>query len=222
MPSTIQFPGLYPDRTQSPPALPRRFTRLRAGVREALGVGALVVAAMLPFLASPHPGAKPAACVTPVNLGGRLHVTLNCDSHLFLLLAEDPRRMLTEEYRTWQSRPLYGALGWTLAMPFRAAGLEQVGERRLPPTIWASPRGGRPATRLLPWYGGFILLNALLLAGAVMLFRRLAGARSYRDAAILLPVPVLLANELTRAFFWTPHLQMFNVFVPVLSLWLFC
>lgn len=220
MQSTIRLP-VHPERTGVLPERPRRLAGARRRLREALVAGALVIAATLPFLASPHPGANASRwCLNPVDLGGRLHVDLNCDSHVFLLLAEDPRRVLTEENRMWQSRPLYGALGWTLALPFRAAGLEAVGAR-LPDSAWAPGRGGRPPGRLLPWYAGFILLNALLLAASVMLFRRVAGARSFRDPAMILPVAVLLANGVTRGFFWTPHLQMFNVFVPVLSLWLF-
>lgn len=220
MQSTIRLP-VPPKRSGAPLARPPRLAGARRWLREALIAGALVIAATLPFLASPHPGANASPwCLNPVDLGGRLHVDLNCDSHVFLLLAEDPRRLLTEENRMWQSRPLYGTLGWMLAMPFRAAGLEAVGAR-LPDSAWAPGRGGRPPGRLLPWYAGFILLNALLLAASLMLFRQVAGARSFRDPAIILPVAVLLANTVTRGFFWTPHLQMFNVFVPVLSLWLF-
>ncbi|HEU4881447.1 MAG TPA: hypothetical protein VFT45_04350 [Longimicrobium sp.] len=222
MQTTLPLPAIQPDRTAPAPPKPRRLSGAGRALRETLLVAALVAAATLPFLASPHPGRRAAAyCLNPVNLGGRLHVDLNCDSHVFLVLAEDPRRVLTPGSGAWQSRPLYAALGWALAMPYRAAGLEAVGAR-LPSRAYAPGRGGAPPGRLLPWYAGFITLNALLLAASLMLFRRMVGARSYRDPAIVLPVAVLLANEVTRAFFWTPHLQLFNVFVPVLSLWLFC
>ncbi|HEU0298235.1 MAG TPA: hypothetical protein VFR37_02250 [Longimicrobium sp.] len=220
MQSSVQIPHLHP----APAGVPRDRRRLPAArrlLREGLAAGALVMAFTLPFLASPHPGAEAnLRCLNPVNLGGRLHVDLSCDSGMFLLLAEEPGRVLREDFRIWQSRPLFGGLGWVLSQPFRAVGMEAVG-RRLPASAWAPGRGGAPEGRMLPYYAGFIVLNALLLAAALMLFRRLIGARSYRDPAIVLPAAVLLANEVTRAYFWTPHLQMFNIFVPVLSLWLF-
>jgi hypothetical protein len=38
---------------------------------------------------------------------------------------------------------------------------------------------------------------------------------------MLVPLALLLLNEISKPFFWTPHLQIFNIFVPVLSLYLF-
>jgi hypothetical protein len=36
----------------------------------------------------------------------------------------------------------------------------------------------------------------------------------------VLPVAMLAVNEVTKAYFWTPHLQVFGILVPVMAVWL--
>jgi hypothetical protein len=66
------------------------------------------------------------------------------------------------------------------------------------------------------YYAGFILVNWLALAASAAVFLRLIP-QSASVPASLLPLAMLLMNGVTKAFFWTPHTQVFNVLIPVLS-----
>jgi hypothetical protein len=151
-----------------------------------------------------------------VYIVGPVHVNVGIDAPLFIYLAKDPRLLLESPGSTWQSRPLYPALGWALAQPFRAVGLHVLGERMLS----GQPLPGVPGSygSYLPEFAGLIVLNGLLLAMAVLLLRRLLGARSLLAPEMLLPATFLLANEVTKPGFWTPHLQMFNLLIPLVTL----
>ena len=163
-------------------------------------------------------GLEDANCVT-VNDWGPIHLTKNCDSEEFQYLARDPALMLTEERKTRQNRPLYPALGWLIAAPIRLSGLESLGARILGRQD-AGESGPAPG-RYFPEYVAFIVINLVLLAVSVIILLRLLGARSVFETAALLPASMLLINEVTKAFFWTPHQQIFNVFVPVMTIYLY-
>lgn len=157
---------------------------------------------MTGFLFSPRvpAGQERANCVSVIDIGPA-HLHLNCDSQEFERIAADPSLLLSSN-RTWQTRPLYALLGWALAKPFRlVAGANHAG--------------------LLPEYAGFVTLNFLLLLVSVLVFTRIAGARRLLDPLTIFPISLIVVNQVTKAFFWTPHLQMFNVFVPIASLALF-
>ena len=193
---------------------------LRSRLREILVAGLLVTIAVGLFLFQPLPEPSELEyCGTPTHVWGPLNVFVNCDSGEFLLLAKHPSLLLTPAHRTRQNRPLYAALGWTLAWPLRALGVESIGRR----VLGAEPIGrtGRLYGDYLPEYGGFLLLNWVLLVASVVLFTRLLDAQSPVAIRALLPLAVLLVNEVTKAFFWTPHFQIFNVFIPVASIALF-
>ncbi|MDF2774728.1 MAG: hypothetical protein K0S86_4228 [Geminicoccaceae bacterium] len=194
-------------------------TRVRTRrVRELLVASLLVTTAVVPFLTSPRLPRELEArrCGRVIDLPGPFHVMVNCDSPALLILARDPRLLFSPEYRTRQTRPLYPVIGWVLAMPFRALGFAELG-RRLP--------GGSDTTRgsvsygsYLPEYIAFQLFNWVLLVVAAVLLRHLVAAPSYFAPRVLLPLAVLLVNEVTKVFFWTPHLQILNVFIAVASL----
>jgi hypothetical protein len=183
--------------------------------------GVLVTTAVACLLLSPGPARETESvlCVKVIDIWGPVRLTINCDSREFLLLAEKPWRVLTLEHRERQSRPLYGAIGWTLALPFRALGLESLGLRVLGRQVILG--SGQPYGRYLPEYAGLLFLNWLVLVASVVLFRRLLAARSFLETCMILPLAVLLVNEVTKAFFWTPHLQVFNILLPVASVYLF-
>jgi hypothetical protein len=193
---------------------------LRSRLREILVAGLLVTIVAVLFLFQRLPGPSELQyCGTPTHVWGPLNVFVNCDSGEFLLLAKHPSLLLTPAQRTRQNRPLYAALGWTLAWPFRALGFESIGRRVL--GVEPVGRTGRLYGDYLPEYGAFLLLNWLLLVASVVLFTRLLDAESPFAIRALLPLAVLLVNEVTKAFFWTPHFQIFNVFIPVFSIALF-
>ena len=170
----------------------------------------VVVTAALILLSPPPP--KSEICVMVRNSAGPLTVVMNCDSHLFVRLAREPGRFFTNEGNVLQSRPLFLALGWAFALPLRA--LDRI-------LVWA---GADSAQRPDPFYFGYIALNALLLALLLAMFIRLLGSGSIAEWALVLPVAVLLINNVTKAFFWTPHLQILSMLTPLLavalSMWL--
>jgi hypothetical protein len=73
-------------------------------------------------------------------------------------------------------------------------------------------------SRLDPYFAGFLLLNWLALTASVVLFLRLTQNKSPFSAAALFPIAVLVANGVTKGFFWTPHLQILNVLIPLIAL----
>jgi len=188
-------------------------------VRHALAAALLATAAEIPFLISPRP---PAArfeelCVRDFTIWGPVHVTANCDAAEYLRLANRPGLMLTPGAAVAQNRPLYSCAGWLLALPFRALGFDALSER----LIGKQVRPGSDEARYVgyaPEYAAFLLFNWLLLVAAALLLRRLLGAEGMLDTCMVLPLTALLVNEVTKAFFWTPHVQILNVLVPLLSM----
>ena len=159
----------------------------------------VILLAMTGFLFSPRvpAGEEAANCVSVIDIGPA-HLHLNCDSGEFERVAANPSLMLSSN-RTRQNRPLSVMLGWTLAKPFHMMGVATGSAE----------------------YAGFITLNFLLLLCACLLFTRISGARWLLDPLTLFPLSVIVVNQVTKAFFWTPHLQIFNILIPIASLALF-
>lgn len=146
-------------------------------------------------------------------LGPGLGFVVNHDSYGYLKVAENPR-LLLQPREVRQSRPLYPLLGAAVGYPL--AGLLQLGGRLglLPPL---------PPEHLIYYglYGGYVLLNGVVMVLILWLLRRLTlvlapgapGSWPFYPLAW-----VLLANPVTKAFFWTAHQQMFTFLVPLLCL----
>jgi hypothetical protein len=167
----------------------------------------LLLGLMTAFLFSPRlaPELEKQFCVKIHDVWERrIHWIVNCDSGEFLYLARHPLAVLTLDHRLWQSRPIYPLIGFVLALPIR---------------VLLGPFGGE--STVVPEYAAFVLLNAMLLMASVALVRRLLRADSPLDAWMIFPVTMLLVNELTKPFFWTPHLQIFNIAVPIGSIALY-
>ena len=157
----------------------------------------LALGCVLPFLVSPRvpPGSPAASCVHVVDILGPIHVNVNCDSYEFLLLARNPARLLSE-HNTWQSRPGYAVIGWLLAQPIKALHIKRDSVAE---------------------YGAYLSLNWMLLSASILLFGWLCGDRPLLRPSLLFPLVILVCNEVSKAFFWTPHLQIFNIFMPMMS-----
>src|SRR5205085_1647468 len=69
---------------------------------------------------------------------------------------------------------------------------------------------------------GFIVMNLGALIFALLLFARLLEDVTGVPAGpeLLLALVLVGANDLTKLFLWTPHVQIFNVLVPCLTLYL--
>ncbi len=161
-------------------------------------------------------------CIGNVTLAGPFGFGLNCDSPEFMRLARAPARLL-DHHNTRQARPgliiAAAALERPLSLMLRAGrhgrNVPEAIPRRIAP--WSSARD-------VPAYLAYILLNVVIL---VLSFHFLLGivvdgTRAYGAAStsILVSVGLLfVANDVTKAFVWTPHTQLFNILVPVLALY---
>jgi hypothetical protein len=71
-------------------------------------------------------------------------------------------------------------------------------------------------------YAAYIILNVVILLLSFYVFRLICGppAPDFPSTVIFASVCFLLAaNDVVKAFVWSPHTQMFNIFVPVFALW---
>jgi len=166
-------------------------------VAAGLGLGIALVAAHA-FLTSPLVSNPP--CGTNIRLGGGLgYVYNNCDSPEFVRDAADPSRLLAKR-SIRQARP---------ALIVVAAGVSQTVGR----AVFATPLP-RLYSLATPEDFAYVLLNLLIAAGSIALFLRLVpfGLAAVAAAAWI------AFDDVVKAFFWTPHTQLFNLLVPVLSI----
>jgi hypothetical protein len=162
----------------------------------------LVSASALCILLSPPPPQFQRAliCAEALPIGQRVHILMNCDADSFVSLARDPSGVL-EENSVRQTRPGYAVLGWVFSLPFRAFNAATHGQS------------------FDPYYAGYVTLNWALMIFSVILFADLIAATSLLAPAVIVPVSVLLINHITKAFFWTPHQQIFGLFAGMVSIW---
>jgi hypothetical protein len=175
--------------------VPRPATAL---VAVGLGLGIALVAAHA-FLASPLESKL--LCATPVYLGGGLGYARNCDSNQFVRDAEHPRRLLAAN-NVRQTRPLEIVI---------AAGLARTVGRAVLATPVARLYG--MGTRE---YVAYILLNLGIAAAAIALLLRLVPFGQVPVAAVATAVWMAF-DDVMKAFFWTPHSQLFNLLVPLVA-----
>jgi hypothetical protein len=158
-------------------------------------------------------------CVGNVTLGGPFGINLNCDAPEFMALAAHPSGLLEpQNYR--QSRP-----GMILA----AAALTKPLSVIVPSAENGTPPAEDPArivdafTRYLPAYPAYMLLNAGILLLTFHFWRRtvrIAGLEHADSVPIVVAVGLMLvSNDVAKAFFWSPHTQMFNILAPVVAVY---
>ncbi|MBX3278749.1 MAG: hypothetical protein KF868_12165 [Acidobacteria bacterium] len=176
--------------------------------RRILWAGFVSLLPLLFLVSTPLPsGEEDRYCVKTMSVGGFFHITVNCDSGTYVLLAENPH-MLLEQGRHRNSRPLYFATAWLISQPLRALARCCLPEstRRI------------ENSQHLPAYTAYIIINWILLWFAVILFFKLLPYDPKHWPIYIFSGVVLAVNEVTKAFFWTPHLQICNIFVPVCAL----
>jgi hypothetical protein len=182
-----------------------------------LGLLALLLAAALSFWLAPAPQGQPDVEYWGhyARVGPGLGFIVNHDSYGYLEVAQEPARLLRpQEVR--QSRPLYALLGAAVGYPLTAA-LGLAGRLGLAPRWLPDER------RFYGFYSGYVLLNGLTLLASLLLFRKL-----FEQLAVGRGQPwqfyalawVLVANPITKVFFWTAHQQLLAFLVPLFCLWL--
>jgi hypothetical protein len=168
-----------------------------------------------------------AHCVVNVHLPGPFGFSLNCDSPDFLKDANTPS-LLLDPTSIRQSRPgliLAAALIARPIMPL-VSFPSLLGVKAQRSDIDPS-RIGQALTEQFPAYAAYVLLNVLLLCATFYCVLRIVALNSY-NAPDALPFALLaslgllvVANDVTKAYFWTPHTQMFNIFIPVFGVYAF-
>ncbi|HEY4185380.1 MAG TPA: hypothetical protein VGP07_09940 [Polyangia bacterium] len=174
--------------------------RWRLGRRALASTAGVVLAAHL-LLLSPMPSYLPYS--QPIRINRVMAYAVNCDSPLFMRLANFPREILTPMHPR-QSRPGYVAASAlatsTVGPAMSALGLDRA--------------YGQTDRAYLP----LVLINLLVAAASVaMLGWLLARLGTPLPAAIALS-GLLAVNDLTKPFYWTPHQQMFSLFVPLATI----
>lgn len=179
----------------------------------------LILVATGSFWFSPAPLTDDEYCGTYLHLGPHAGFTANCDGFVYMDNARQPA-LLLEPRAVRQSRPLFILLGTAVGYPVTWAvqGLQASG--LLPARVVQKlPAKYQP---LLGFYIGYVLLNYAVLLAALLLFRhlyyRLTAGRGSRWVLASLLV-FLVSNQITKAFFWTVHQQMFTFLVPLLLLY---
>ena len=163
-------------------------------------------------------------CVGNVHLKGPFGFSLNCDSPLFMALARDPSALFDPD-NVRQSRPGLIAAAAIIRAPLSlliashglpAASLEH-SLRDDPDEVSQS------FERDLPAYLAYIALNVAILFAAFYILQRIISPTTMDDSATCIIVAasglLLVANDVTKGFVWSPHTQMFNILVPLLALY---
>ena len=183
-----------------------------AGIGRYLRFGALMVVmtaglnVLLMTAPAPPPEVHNCLFLRELNWGFR-HI-LNCDSPEFLAVAQTPSMILSPAHQNRQSRPLAAGLPYVVAEPLRHVR-------------WITESDiYRPyAAEFL----AFALINLTLMGFGLSWIAWLlesgdAGAQP--GIELLVALVVLSTNDLTKLFMWTPHTQIFNLFVSCLTLYL--
>lgn len=155
--------------------------------------------------ATPAPPPDAFTCYQDWQLRGTFRFSLNCDSIEFMKLAKDPAMVFVEPAR--QSRPLSFMIPSLIALPLRAL-----------PDFAIIPIGPPYQKEYL----AYVVVNVATLVLALVCFTwALERGTGWRGGPEWLSVIVVLsANEITKMFLWNAHVQILNVLMPCLTIYL--
>ena len=156
------------------------------------------IAVVIPvlFLYSPMPDKEDRQCGWYVDLPMGANLFINCDSKAFVNLAAEPS-LLFEENQTRQSRPLYAVAGWAAGNALCAFKSEKSSQC---------------------YYYSFVIMNFVMIFAALMLFDFVSQKGGAAPATVLVLSLFLACNDITKAFTWSAHQQIFNILTPVLAI----
>lgn len=137
-----------------------------------------------------------------VHLSAHRAYAVNTDARSFVYLAEHPGDLL-QPGQVRQSRPGYVVLAATATVLAR-------------PVITGLGLDHRYRQRDAA-YLAMVGVNFLVLAAAITLFIGLLRRLGVPGPVVAALGVVMMFNEVTRAFLWTPHQQMFGLLTPVLT-----
>ena len=169
----------------------------------------MVLAFAVAFLSSPPlpVSEEKVACAQDFRIRPALGFPWNCDSVIFAGLAAQPESLLEPRGpgKVWQSRPLFIAAA-ALARAWFVTAFDLF---RVRPAI---------GTIALAGWLDYVLIDLFLLTTALAVFWRVLERIALSPAALAAASSFLVANRVVKAYFWTPHTQIFNVCVPVLAI----
>jgi hypothetical protein len=148
---------------------------------------------------------------------------LNPDTYGYIFPSIKPKELLVFHAQR-QNRPLFilagSAIGYSITFitwPFHKQLLRFYGK------FW---RGVYTEDKILligNFYAGYILINILVLWMSLYMFERIfylmIPEKGYSVISVYLLMVFIVSNPVTKAFFWTPHQQMFAFFTPLLSIY---
>lgn len=191
-------------------------------MRNLLLIVALVLVAAGSSLFAPRPAGAEDYWGTYIQLSPRAGFILNYDSYGYIGAAARPEALL-QAGEVRQSRPLYVLLGTVLGYPLRALLTPRVSAETVQSHFWNANPVPVPLPDLIGFYPAFVLLNFGVLTASLWLFSwlypRLTAGRG--QAVVMYGLMVFMASsQITKAFFWTAHQQMFCFFTPLFCLFL--
>lgn len=157
-------------------------------------------------------------CVRNLTLFGPFGLSLNCDSGVFIANTHEPSKLL-ETGSKRQSRPGIIFATHLVSIPLRPVNalVHRFFDVR-PDSAYAAKLAlfANSAPELL----AYVVVNIALLFLGVSVLLWLWNASSLVPAALVPLAFLVVANDMVKAFFWSPHTQVFNVVVPLIATWL--
>ncbi|CAK0766876.1 membrane hypothetical protein [uncultured Gammaproteobacteria bacterium] len=160
-------------------------------------------------------------CVRNFRFTSFLGFSLNCDSPGLIAAALNPPTLL-EEGNIRQSRPGMIYLAHLISLPlnpvislFRGPDADKIHGPEYPLYVKSV------FFEWFPVYLSYEILNFSILFLAVILYLRVVAPLAPEAWTVPAVGLLLIFNDVVKAYFWSPHMQMFNVLVPVFCIWVF-
>ncbi len=193
----------------------------------------LIVIALvgISFLFSENPYSKyggPTCKTNYMQLNKYMGFTINCDAFAFIGAAIDPSYLTTQNYIR-QSRPFYILAGtltgysiYYLSYPFHSY-IDKYTKKKFSKE-YQNIQSQKKSTLYACVYVGYVLLNFFIAFLSLWLFAKIVNyiSGSWKNNPLLFIglCILLLSNQLTQNFIWTPHQQLFNLLTPLLCIYL--
>jgi hypothetical protein len=161
-------------------------------------------------------------CVSNIVSSSPFGLSLNCDALLHLAMTRDPGIILREG-KLRQSRPLF-AVPATVLRPLFLWATDVPGRIGLHPDNtpenlrWAMPD---LIGKDFPAFLAYAVVSSALLVAIFWLYLWLAGLPERAAGALFIAAVglLLVGNDVVKAFFWSPHAQLYNILAPLIGVW---
>lgn len=196
-------------------------------MRKSILYALIALIANTTFLFAPKPSPNPfIQCKNNyVEINRLMGIQVNCDAFTFLRSSIHPSYLLQPGFSR-QSRPVYIIFGtiagyslYYLTKPFHTYVRQSLVDKIELQTEEEKQR----IPLFASFYASYIFLNLLILTISLWLFERiinlLTGDWKNSKLLLLALMVTLAANQVTKDFFWTAHLQMLTILTPLFCLY---